>query len=106
MSAFSRRDFLRQGSLGLAAVGAGGLVLQAGAQPTPTSGKLGRYGDVIALNDRDLPRLPDKLQITEDNILGPFHRAGAPFRAKITPPMEPGVVLVVSGRVWGFDTKK
>src|SRR5262249_53530196 len=50
--------------------------------------------------------LPDKSAPTEDNILGPFYRAGAPFRAKITPPLEAGIVLVVSGRVWAFDTKK
>ena len=42
---------------------------------------------------------------TEDNILGPYHRAGAPFRAKITPPLEPGTVLVIRGRVWGLDTQ-
>jgi len=43
---------------------------------------------------------------TEKNILGPYYRASAPFRAKITPPFEPGPPLLVRGRVWGFDTKK
>ncbi len=46
------------------------------------------------------------LKPTEDCILGPFHRPGAPFRAKVTPPLEPGVVLVVRGRVWAADTRK
>ena len=49
---------------------------------------------------------PAKLAVTEDNILGPYYRAGAPFRAKVTPPLEPGTVLVINGRVWGHDTKK
>lgn len=43
---------------------------------------------------------------TEDNILGPFHREGAPFRGKITPPLEPGDVLLIRGRVWALDTRK
>ena len=42
-----------------------------------------------------------QLRATEDNILGPYHRANAPFRGKITPPLEPGTVLVISGRVLG-----
>jgi catechol 1,2-dioxygenase len=29
-----------------------------------------------------------------------------PLRAKITPPLEPGTVLLISGRVWGFDTRR
>ena len=33
-------------------------------------------------------------------------KSGAPFRAKVCPPFEPGNVLVVSGRVWAFETKK
>ena len=44
--------------------------------------------------------------VTEDNILGPFHREGAPFRGKVTPPLEPGNVMVISGRVFGHDTRK
>ena len=49
---------------------------------------------------------PAQFAATEDNILGPFYRRGAPFRAKITPPLEPGTVLLVRGRVWGADTRK
>lgn len=106
MSGFSRRDFVRQGALGLAALGTSGLVLEAQAQPTPASGRLGAYGNFLAQQERPIAKPPEKWQPTEDNILGPFHRAGAPFRAKITPPLEPGTVLVVSGRVWAFDIKK
>jgi catechol 1,2-dioxygenase len=46
------------------------------------------------------------LKLTEDNILGPYYREGAPFRAKVTPPLEPGKVLIIKGRVWGFDTRR
>jgi catechol 1,2-dioxygenase len=106
MSHFSRRRFLQQGTFGLASLGAAGLVLRAGAQPTPPSGGLGNYERLVKAQDPQGIELPKKWAPTEDNILGPFHRAGAPFRAKITPPLEPGTVLLISGRVWGFDTKK
>jgi catechol 1,2-dioxygenase len=106
MNDFSRRDFLRRGSMGLAAMGVAGLVLRADARPTPASGELGGYAQHVEAADRAALVLPDKAQPTEDNILGPFYRPGAPFRAKVTPPFEPGKVLVVRGRVWGFDTKK
>lgn len=43
--------------------------------------------------------------MTESNILGPFYREGAPYRAKVTPPLEAGVVLVVKGTVFAHDTK-
>jgi protocatechuate 3,4-dioxygenase beta subunit len=106
MDKFSRRDFLRRGSLGLAVAGVAGCVLRSDAQPTPASGGLGAFaGQVEALDKAGLV-LPEKAKLTEDNIEGPFYRPGAPFRAKITPPFEPGKVLVITGRVWGFDTKK
>ncbi|HEY9284745.1 MAG TPA: hypothetical protein VIP46_14915 [Pyrinomonadaceae bacterium] len=38
--------------------------------------------------------------------LGPYFREGAPYRAKITPPYEPGEVLLIRGRVWAHDTKE
>jgi protocatechuate 3,4-dioxygenase beta subunit len=105
MSASSRREFLRQGALGLSA-GLGVLTLRADAQPTPESG---RFDDALALLQREAePAVSPagKWAPTADNILGPFHRPGAPFRAKITPPLEPGDVLLISGRVWAFDTKR
>lgn len=101
-----RRDFFRTGSLGMAA-GMGVLTLAADAQPTEPSGKA---DDFVASNDIEIapavPPDPSKFRPTEDNILGPYHRRGAPFRGKITPPLEPGDELVVRGRVWGFDTKQ
>ncbi|MBY0358583.1 MAG: hypothetical protein K2W82_11325 [Candidatus Obscuribacterales bacterium] len=46
------------------------------------------------------------LAATEKNILGPYYRPGAPYRAKITPPHEPGTVLLVNGIVRAADTGK
>jgi hypothetical protein len=36
---------------------------------------------------------------TEDDVLGPYYRALAPYRGKVTPPLAKGEVLVISGRV-------
>src|SRR5687767_15148651 len=42
---------------------------------------------------------------TSPDVLGPFYRAGAPARAKLTDPGEAGQVLVVSGAVYGPDCR-
>src|SRR5437899_458478 len=109
MNSVSRRDFV---AAGLAALGVGGLVLRADAGPTPEAGDPGEYGRVVradrlALRAQKADKADkDKWAATEDCILGPYHRPGAPFRAKVTPPLEAGVVLLVKGRVWGLDTRK
>ena len=104
MHDFSRRDFV---AAGLAALGAGGLVLRVGAQPTPEAGELSTYAAHILRDDgKPQPAAPAKLVATEDCILGPYHRQGAPYRAKVTPPLEPGIVMLITGRVWGVDTRK
>jgi hypothetical protein len=108
MDSVSRRDFVS----GLAVLGVGGLVLRADAQPTPQAGEAGEYA--AFLSDRAAPSSPPipaaappaKWAATEDCILGPYFRKGAPYRAKVTPPLEAGVVLLIRGRVWGFDTRK
>ncbi|MBE7485012.1 MAG: dioxygenase [Polyangiaceae bacterium] len=41
-------------------------------------------------------------KITDDNILGPYYKADAPFRADITDG-KPGTLLRVSGTVYGCD---
>jgi protocatechuate 3,4-dioxygenase beta subunit len=100
----NRRDFLRSGTWGLAAAGVAGVVLRADAVPTETSGEPGGQSP----SPFSIPAVPSPtaLKATEDNILGPYHRRGAPFRAKITPPLEPGETLVIRGRVWSFESKK
>ena len=105
MADSSRREFLCRGAIGLSA-GLSVLALRADAQPTPASG---RPDDALALLQKEagIPAAPaGKWEPTADNIPGRFHRPGAPFRAKVSPPLEPGDVLLISGRVWGFDTKK
>lgn len=91
-----------------------GLLLPAGIGATAASGTLGDFGQVLQQEEQPAqnrvpvqgnPR-PANWNPTEVNILGPYHRVGAPFRAKITPPMEPGTVLVISGRVWAQDTRR
>jgi len=103
----NRRQFVRYTATGLAVVEAGDLALSADAAPTEESGTLGSYARYA--QDKPAPnqgKRPANWAATEDNILGPFHRTGAPFRAKITPPLEAGRVLLISGRVWGLDTRK
>lgn len=39
-------------------------------------------------------------------FLGTYYRPDAPLRAKLTLPHEPGVVLVIKGRIWGNDTRE
>jgi catechol 1,2-dioxygenase len=101
-----RRDFLQQTGFGLAALGGSGLVLRSDASPTPRSfdadeaETLFREISGAKLDDRK------DLKPTVARELGPFYRKGAPFRAKLTPPFEPGTVLVVTGRIWSFETKK
>jgi protocatechuate 3,4-dioxygenase beta subunit len=102
-----RRAFLTRGSLALAGAGAGALVLRAGIGPTEASGELGAYGEYFPARMEDTKEfLAADARLTEQNIQGPFYRAGAPFRAKITPPLEPGTVLLVKGRVWAHDTRR
>jgi len=119
----ARRDFLFSS---LATLSGTALVLPAGAEPTPASGhaddylaflgqspgaaadETGRSGQASGPFLSDITQVPAHAPatITEDNILGPYYRPGAPFRGKVTPPVEPGVVLVVRGRVWGHDTRQ
>lgn len=110
MSDISRRDLLRGGAMGLAALGLGACHLRSDAAPTEPSGKVGDYGDYLkaapAAGKASDKGGPAGGAPTEDNIQGPFYRSGAPYRAKITPPLEPGPILLVRGRVWGHDTKK
>lgn len=104
----TRRGMLRGGlvgALGLA-VAPGSLLLPAYAMPTPQSGDEDAYGGYLNEPPAVAGDAPADGEPTEDNILGPFYRKGAPFRAKISPPLPEGVTLIVQGRVWGFDTKK
>ena len=97
---------------GLATVGSAALTLRADAMPTLSSGTLKHCPEFQVLADAPLPFvppgevLPATTKPTEDNILGPYFREGAPFRAKVTPPLIKGIPMLIRGRAWGFDTKK
>jgi len=94
----------------------GGVLLER-AIATEPSGSLGGYASFVepGVGNKQPPvvqhgignmRLPTTWKATENNIWGPYFRKGAPFRAKITPPLVPGTTLIVTGRVWGLDTRK
>lgn len=108
MSKATRRNFLQQTGLGLAGLGAAGLVLRPDATPTLAVGddedatkvliNMGRPKDATA------PR--SDLKTITPFSLGPWYKPGAPFRAKLSVPGEAGTTFVLSGRVWAFDTKR
>lgn len=103
--AISRRNFLRYGTSGLA-IGASGLILRADAGLTEPSGDLKDYPLIQKEREFERELLPQKFSLTESNTSGPYYRSNAPYRAKITPPLTAGVVLIVTGRVWCYETRK
>ena len=104
----TRRSFLHQSALGLAAVGASGLVLRCDAQPTQQVSR--DSSDRILIQMGPAPRetaTPNgELRKVTPQPYGPFYRAGAPFRGKLSLPGEPGTTFILSGRVWAYDTKR
>ena len=98
----SRRNFLRTA----AALGGSGLLLNAGVTAaTASSGGIDAHASSLLAVSTQTDD-PTVWNATEDNILGPYHRARAPYRALITPPLAPGEIMVVKGRVWGLDTRR
>jgi protocatechuate 3,4-dioxygenase beta subunit len=105
---FSRRIFLRRTGIGLATVGAAGLILRSDAQPTQTVSRDQSEAILIKMGPT-----PKENTITKEDLkkvaplpYGPFYRTGAPFRGKLSLPGEPGTTFILSGRVWAFDTKR
>lgn len=43
---------------------------------------------------------------TEDDVIGPYYRHRAPFRAKVSPPMAAGAALFITGRVWSLSNRR
>jgi protocatechuate 3,4-dioxygenase beta subunit len=98
----NRRDFLTLG--GLATTGSA-LTLSAHALPTPPTGDVHGYVNHLAGTGKDIA--PEgKFQPTHPDILGPFWAGSAPFRGKVTPPLAPGQLLVITGRLWSHKTKQ
>jgi catechol 1,2-dioxygenase len=79
------------------------LILRPDAKPTVSYDEdehYHRYVDVMYTQSTSV-RPP-----TEPDVLGPYFRKGAPYRAKVTPPNESGTTLLISGRVWGIDSRR
>lgn len=99
----------RRGFLGAAGWGMAGLGL---SQVLPAN--LARATEGVELSDGKDRSLVDRLLAegpvgaqlvpTEKNALGPFYMEGAPYRAKLTPPLEPGVPVLIRGRIWSLGS--
>jgi protocatechuate 3,4-dioxygenase beta subunit len=101
----SRRNLLITSILGAGAV-ALHTTLPSCTAATPASGDTDAVPDLPPIQVLTTPQKLDKSALkTEPNILGPYHRTGAPFRGKVTPILTPGQPLLVTGRVWGIDTR-
>jgi protocatechuate 3,4-dioxygenase beta subunit len=102
-----RRIFLQQTGIGLAAIGVSGLVLRGDAQPTQeiTRDQSERVLIQMGATKNGATAAADLKKVTPFPY-GPFYRTGAPFRGKLSLPGEAGTTFVLSGRVWGFDTKR
>ncbi len=107
MSETSRRDFLRWSGLAAAGAASGALTLRAGARPTVHSASAAIEAQAFdAFGEPPTVMMKDGAGPTSRNALGPFFIAGAPYRGKVSPARAAGTTLVVTGRVWGFDSKK
>jgi catechol 1,2-dioxygenase len=106
MSNITRRQLMQHGLYGLTAGGVASLTLPADAAPTPATADVHDYEAFLDKNGIPQVHPAGKWEPSYKDILGPFFVKGAPFRGKVTPPLEPGDLLVIHGRVWGYDTKK
>ena len=103
----TRRSFLKRTTVGLAAVGASGLLLRSDAQPTQEVERDDAERVVIQMGQAKETVAPKaELRKAAPLPYGPFYRPGAPFRGKLNLPGEPGTTFVLSGRVWAYDTKR
>ena len=104
----TRRLFLQQTGIGLATLGASGLILRSDAKPTLAVNN--DESAIIKIQMGPTPKDPiaAKAELKKITPLpyGPFYRAGAPFRGKLSVPGEPGTTFVLSGRVWAYDTRR
>ena len=104
----TRRTFLKQTGVGLATIGASGLLLRSDAQPTQQVSRDQSDRVLIQLGStkKDETAASSELKKVTPFPYGPFYRTGAPFRGKLSLPGEPGMPFVLSGRVWAYDTKR
>lgn len=109
MGQFTRRNFLLQTSLAVTGLSGAGLVLRAGTPPTLATVS-GEEANRILIQMGAIPSIATspKGELKQITPLpyGPWYKPGAPFRAKLSLPGEPGTAFVLSGRVWAFDTRR
>jgi protocatechuate 3,4-dioxygenase beta subunit len=104
----TRRAFLHRSAFGLATIGASGLILRSDAQPTQQIHRAAADRILIQMGPAPGAAVTPngELKKVTPFPFGPFHRAGAPFRGKLSVPGEPGTTFILSGRVWAFDSKR
>ena len=104
----TRRSFLQKRAIGLAAVGASGLLLRSDAQPTQEVSRDSADRVLIQMGPAPKEAAAPKAELRKvtPQPYGPFYRPGAPFRGKLSLPGEPGTTFILSGRVWAFDMKR
>jgi len=105
----ARREFLRHTGWGLAALGGAGLVLRTSVAPTLATVS-GEEANRVLIQMGTIPTdaTPAKGELKQITPMsyGPWYKPGAPFRAKLSLPGEPGTTFVLSGRVWAIETKR
>jgi protocatechuate 3,4-dioxygenase beta subunit len=103
-----RRAFLQQAGIGLAACGVSGLILRSDAQPTQEVSRDQSDRILIQMGPVQKEAVAPKVDLRKvtPQPYGPFYKAGAPFRGKLSLPGEAGTTFVLSGRVWAYDTKR
>ena len=104
----ARREFLRNTGWGLAGLGGAGLVLRSGVLPTLATVS-GEEANRVLIQMGTIPTdatAKGELKQVTPMSYGPWYKPGAPFRAKLSLPGEPGTTFVLSGRVWAFETKR
>ena len=104
----TRRAFLHRSAFGLATIGASGLILRGDAQPTQQASRADADRILIQMGPAQGAAVTPngELKKVTPQSYGPFYRAGAPFRGKLSVPGEPGTTFILSGRVWAYDTKR
>ncbi len=116
----SRRHFVRDGSLWVAAAWLGGCTRDPGrsvATATPLDAQPPLPPPMVPGNAAPAPTplvspsaapsgpAASTCILTPDNIEGPYYRAGAPIRADLADAGMPGTKLVLHGRVTGSDCR-
>ncbi|MCS7023159.1 MAG: hypothetical protein NZV14_00020 [Bryobacteraceae bacterium] len=102
MKLWSRRSMIGAGL----SMTAGPLYLSANAQPTEETEDSHNYLEYLARQEPPQLTPQGSFGPSYEDILGPYYAQNAPFRGKVTAPLEPGEILLVRGRIWSYETKR